>query len=300
MAESTNYVIKKVSSVAEYRATFMSFGVSEGWMPAIDEAEIFYNTDPEGFFVGELDGKPISCVSLVRYGESFAFVGMYIVLKEHRGKGYGLTLWKRALEFFPSTYNVALDAGIGKVSLYQKWGFKEAFKCRKVQIDIGASFAKLVNYSATSDCTIQSARLVNFDKLSAYDNAAFGAPHQKFLKGLLEGPNTITLVATDTADEVVGFVAACKMVIEKRGWRLAPLYADSDQIARAILKEVLQQMRKNSPEREVAMLELAPEGYPLAEELNATTLTEIQRMFTKGQLDFARKKVYSFNSADLG
>ena len=45
----------------------------------------------EGFFVGERDGVPIGCVSAVRYGPGFGFLGLYIVKAKHRGQGFGLS-----------------------------------------------------------------------------------------------------------------------------------------------------------------------------------------------------------------
>jgi hypothetical protein len=56
----------------------------EGWNPGFDDAHIFHATDPEGFFVGVLDGEPIASISLVAYDEHFAFLGFYIVKQEFR------------------------------------------------------------------------------------------------------------------------------------------------------------------------------------------------------------------------
>lgn len=36
----------------------------EGWNPGRHDAAVFHATDPNGFFLGELDGVPISSVSL--------------------------------------------------------------------------------------------------------------------------------------------------------------------------------------------------------------------------------------------
>ena len=78
----------------------------------------------------------------------------------------------------------------------------------------------------------------------------------------------------------------------------APLYADNERIVRAVLKEVIHETRKDSsPERKVAMLEIASAGNPLAEELNATILLELHRMYTKGLLEFAQKNRRSTASA---
>ena len=81
---AVNYVIKRASSAAEVQATIIGAELAEGWMPAIDDVELAYSTDPQGLFVGELDGEQVSSISLVRHGESFAFIGYYNVIEEHR------------------------------------------------------------------------------------------------------------------------------------------------------------------------------------------------------------------------
>ena len=39
----------------------------------------FTPANGQGFFLGELDGIAIGCVSAVRYGSGFGFLGLYIV-----------------------------------------------------------------------------------------------------------------------------------------------------------------------------------------------------------------------------
>ena len=52
----------------------------EGWNPGLHDATPFHAADPEGFLVGVLDGRPISSISVVRYGQTFGFLGLYIVI----------------------------------------------------------------------------------------------------------------------------------------------------------------------------------------------------------------------------
>ena len=302
--QKKDFVIRNATSAAEVRSVITKLAELEGWRPAIDDPDIYYNTDPSGFFIAELDGKMIGSISIVKYGQTFAFGGLLIVQKEYRGHDYGLRLFKHAFQSVPSTCNISGDGVLKMLPFYRKYGFVETYRTCRVEVDIAYSSAQLQECVPPPDIVIQPAKQVEFDKLSAYDNAAFGAPHHRFLKGLLDGPNTITLAATSTAGEVVGFVAARKTIIEEEGWKIAPLYADSEQIVRAILKEVLQEMSKDSPERRVAIFELAigldPHVKALAEELNASTLLDMRRMYTKGPLEFAKEKVYSCNSCELG
>jgi len=57
----------------------------EGWNPGLYDADAFYAQDPNGFFIGYLDNEPIATISAVKYGNSYAFGGFYIVKKEYRG-----------------------------------------------------------------------------------------------------------------------------------------------------------------------------------------------------------------------
>jgi GNAT superfamily N-acetyltransferase len=79
-------------------ALALDWAAAEGWNPGLDDARCFYAADPQGFFLGELDGLPVGCVSAVRYGSGFGFLGLYIVKAEFRGCGFGLQLWRAALD----------------------------------------------------------------------------------------------------------------------------------------------------------------------------------------------------------
>jgi hypothetical protein len=70
---------------------------AEGWNPGLDDDACFAAADPEGFFIGELDGAPAATVSCVNYGPSFAFLGCCIVREDLRGRGYGLRIWNAAI-----------------------------------------------------------------------------------------------------------------------------------------------------------------------------------------------------------
>ena len=300
----SNYTIKNVSSAEQLNKLITQFVAHEGWMPALDDHTLYYNTDPTGFFVGELDGEPISLISIVKYGDSFAFMGLYIVLEKYRRQGYGLALWTKALESCPFSYNIALDGVLSMTPLYRKWGFVDTFMSSKAQLNIATASTKLESFVPLYNVFVQPANQVDFNKLTVYDTDVFGAPHHLFLRGLVDGPNTITLVASNQNGGITGFVAARKTIIVEEGWKITPLYADNGQVARALLKAILKKMISNDPRRTVSMLLLAsdtnPDTMTLSQEVDAVLLSDMCRMYTKGPLDFAKEKVYSYASAELG
>ena len=63
-----------------------------GWNPGLHDAETFICAGSAEKIVVQVDGKPIACVSGVRYDDSFGFMGCYLVREQFRGQGYGLAI----------------------------------------------------------------------------------------------------------------------------------------------------------------------------------------------------------------
>ena len=84
-------------------ALAIDWAAREGWNPGLNDAQCFYAIDPDGFLQGLLDGKTIATVSAPIYDGIFAFVGLYIVEPEYRGKGYGMALTRAMLEHIGAT-----------------------------------------------------------------------------------------------------------------------------------------------------------------------------------------------------
>jgi ribosomal protein S18 acetylase RimI-like enzyme len=105
----------------------VEWAAAEGWNPGLEDAECFYQADPEGFLVGLIDSEPVSCISVVRYGESSGFLGFYIVKPEYRGKGLGLELWKAGLKRLEGRV-VGLDGVVAQQDNYRKSGFALAYR----------------------------------------------------------------------------------------------------------------------------------------------------------------------------
>jgi len=100
------YVVKAMTA-AEV-GTAINWAAAEGWNPGLHDADCFLAADAGGFLMGFLDEEPVASISVVRYGRSFAFLGLYIVKPEHRGKGYG-----RAL--LVDLAKIARDRGCGRM-----------------------------------------------------------------------------------------------------------------------------------------------------------------------------------------
>ena len=299
-----NYKIRNANSAAEVRSVHVKMGLSLGWQLGIDDNEVFYATDPTGFFLGEVDGEAVSCISAVKFEEMFAFIGLYVVEKAYRGKGYGLALFRHSMATLSSTYNCGLDCTSEMVPIYEKWGFKSTWINRLMVFDVSHCVTYLDTFNPPAGVLVQPAKQVDLDLLSAYDTAAFGAPHHRCLKALLEAPNAINLAATNSSGDILGFISARRTISEEDGWNIAPLFADNGQIARTLLKHIYKELAKEVSKRKVVIMEIPadinPEAMALAEELNGKFLLDMNRMFTKGAPNIPKEKIFSFVSPAFG
>ena len=100
----------------------VDWAAAEGWNPGLADAGCFASVDPEGFFIGELDGKPAATVSCVNYGARFSFLGFYIVRADLRGSGYGLRIWNAAIAHAGPRV-IGLDGVTAQQDNYRKSGF---------------------------------------------------------------------------------------------------------------------------------------------------------------------------------
>jgi GNAT superfamily N-acetyltransferase len=80
-----------------------------------------------GFFVGMLGDEAIASISVVKYDDSFGFLGFYIVKPEFRGRGYGFQLWQAGLAYLQGC-NIGLDGVVAQQDNYLKSGFQLAYR----------------------------------------------------------------------------------------------------------------------------------------------------------------------------
>src|SRR6185437_7815668 len=105
--------------------TIREWATLEAWNPGSHDAAAFFVADPDGFFVGELNGKAVSCISCVAYGGDFGFLGQYIVRPDARGRGFGVRTWATGMDHLGGR-NIGLDGVLEQQSNYERSGFRYA------------------------------------------------------------------------------------------------------------------------------------------------------------------------------
>jgi GNAT superfamily N-acetyltransferase len=201
----------------------VEWATAEGWNPGLHDADCFYAADPEGFWMATYNGAPAACVSLVHYGDDFAFLGFYIARPEVRGRGIGLALWQAALE--ASTAGTAgLDGVVAQQDTYRKSGFVLAHR--------NIRYAGTVDAAAPDRSGLVAIDTTRAEAVAAYDRGCFGFARPAFLRCWLSAPGHVALAAI-AGDAVTGYgvVRPCHA-----GHKIGPLFADDAATAERLFR----------------------------------------------------------------
>ena len=211
--------------------------VKEGWGPGLQDAECVMACDPTAGFVGELNGKPIGCITMAKYGDRFAFGGCYFVNKESRGRAFGKKIYdaaKASAKHFPT---IGAISDLSQEEMHKRNGFRSQFYGAFSVFNISATMACFTETSKRSPVKIRSIEEVNMQALFMYDTTVFGFERHAFLSKWLRLTGSYACVAIDSEGSIVGYTAARPTFITD-SYKIGPLFADSEAIAEMLLKAV--------------------------------------------------------------
>lgn len=264
----------------------IDWAAKEGWNPGLHDGDTFYTTDPKGFYLGFLNGKPISSISAVSYDSKFGFLGFYIVKPEHRGKGYGYQLWLESLKHLP-TQNIGLDGVLAQQENYKKSGFELAYRnIRHEGVGI---------LEQPDDKNIVLLSKIPFKKLLQYDNPMFPTTRATFLKEWIKQPESLA-VGYIKDGKVLGYGMVRKC---RTGFKVGPLFANNPEIADKLFQKLRMFVGKDN-QIYLDTPEVNKEAVRLAEKYQMKPMFETARMYTKGKPNINLQKVFGVTTFELG
>ncbi|NSY37180.1 GNAT family N-acetyltransferase [Leisingera sp. ANG59] len=280
-----SYQIRPLES-AEIR-TAVDWAAREGWNPGPQDAACFASVDPQGFWGGYLGGQMIACISVVNYGEAFAFLGFYIVAPEFRGQGYGYALWQKALEHAGGRV-VGLDGVVDQQDNYRRSGFELAYR----NIRFGGVPSGGLEASEDYELTALSAPAAELEVL---DTRVFPAPRRGFWQQWLGAEGHISFAAhQDGRLSGFGTLRPCGS-----GCKIGPLVAVSRPAAEAVLARLLQEV----PAGQEVFLDV-PEPHAaaadLARGLGLEPVFETARMYRGPAPQLETDLIFGVTSFELG
>lgn len=265
----------------------MEWAAREGWNPGLGDAPCFAAADPSGFFLGEIDAAPVATISVVKYGSTFAFLGLYIVAPAFRGRGHGLSLWQAALASAVGR-NVGLDGVVAQQENYRRSGFRLAYRNVRFR-------GRAPSSSAALSSEIVDAASVPFAALVAYDASHFAVERPAFLRAWIEQAGARALVA-----QVDGKVAGFGMIRPAHGgFKIGPLFADDERRAEALFG-ALCAVAGSDADVDLDVPEPNAAGMALARRHAMTPVFETARMYTGPAPAVPLHHVYGVTTFELG
>lgn len=262
------------------------WAAAEGWNPGDGDTECFHPADPAGFFIGRLDGEPVSAISVVNYSDEYAFLGYYLVRPDLRGQGLGLATWRAAMPHAGSRL-VGLDAVPAQQENYQRSGFSPAYGTVR--------YGGVPRLPGELDEAVTLITGEDLDVIADYDRNCFPADRRAFLSGWLTAPGHHA-----HARRQEGRVTGYGVIRPGRdGHRIGPLFADTPQDAAAVLDRLIAHL---GPTDQVAvdMPETQEAGAALATDRGLTAQFPTVRMYTGTAPEIRTDQVYGITTLELG
>ncbi|MFF3291662.1 GNAT family N-acetyltransferase [Streptomyces sp. NPDC003023] len=258
----------------------------EGWNPGDTDGQAFTVADPQGFLTGRLDGEPVGCISAVRHGARFGFVGFYITRPEVRGQGYGMRLWRAGLERLAGRV-VGLDGVVDQQENYGRSGFVRAWNNVRFEGTPAPEAAQ-----PPPGVELVDGRSVPFGQLAAYDRRFFPESREAFLAAWVQLPGRVSLAAVRDG-ELCGFgvIRPCSGAS-----RIGPLYAADARVAAALFASLAaggEAVAVDVPDHNRAAVELM-------DRLGLSPSFEAARMYSGPVPEVERGGMFGVASLELG
>ena len=268
--QNNRYTIRKMTRQEVDIA--IQWASEEGWNPGVHDADCFYATDPNGFMVGLLGDEPVATFSAVKYGDSYGFLGFYIVKPEHRGNGYGIRIWNAGLAYLGGR-TVGLDGVVAQQDNYKKSGFVLAHK--------NFRYRGTGNGRYQADAGIVPLSDLAFEDIYLYDRPFFPDDRRQFLKCWINQPQGIALgIVQGGSLAGYGILRICGT-----GYKMGPLFADDAGIAERLF---------------VALKSRAPEGAPIFLDIPEANAAAVDLVNRHGMgVVFETARMYKGRSPDL-
>ncbi len=264
----------------------IDWAAMEGWNPGLHDADSFYAADPTGFLIGLLGDKPVATLSAVKYGDSFGFLGFYIVKPGYRSKGYGIQMWDSALAGLPGR-TIGLDSVVAEQDNYKKYGFTVAYGNMRYQGRGGGHFPAEAGIVPLSD--------LPFEDVCNYDRPFFFDDRRLFLRRWIAQPQGTALGILQKG-KLTGYGV---LRICRSGYKIGPLFADTPEVA----EQLLMALKANVPESAPVFLDppaVNPAAVALAERHHMVVVFETVRMYREKIPGLPLERVFGVTTFELG
>ena len=269
--------------------TLVNWARLEGWNPGPFDADVFYQTDPDGFYGYFLKDELIGGGSIVSYDGLFGFMGFFIVKPEYRSQGIGKLLWyerrNKLLSRLQPNAAIGMDGVIAMQPFYKKGGFEIAFRDERYERN-GASFR--------SNPCISNIDKSDMRQILLYDKKCFGVSRTQFLQSWLFMPECNTFKYVKDG-QLKGFAMIRKV---STGYKICPLFSDNLTIAEALYEACLNVAIDEPVYIDIPVVN--KEAINLIRKYDTTYVFECARMYYGEPPKMEINKVFGITTFELG
>ncbi|MEM9545194.1 MAG: GNAT family N-acetyltransferase [Bacteroidota bacterium] len=269
--------------------TLVNWAKEEGWNPGKYDFEVFWSTDPDGFYGFHFSDKLIAAGAVISYHGEFGFMGLFIVHPDYRGQGIGSKLWYLRrdilLKRLKEGASIGMDGVVDMQPFYQKGGFKIAFRDERYEC---------IGKDAEIDQNVSQYSSDDFNEILEYDTKCFGFERSDFLSNWLEIPTSETFKYIHEG-EILGYATIRKV---DSGFKIGPLFANDEKIAEELYKACLKHAIGQPVYLDIPTVNRG--AVELVKKYQATYVFECARMYYGKIPQTPVDKVYGITTFELG
>jgi GNAT superfamily N-acetyltransferase len=264
------------------------WAATEGWNPGNADIGIAWDTDPDAFIALRQGTELVGGGTIIRYGNCYGFMGLFILRPEVRGKGLGGELWRYRLKRLQDRLEpracIGMDGVFAMVPFYQRGGFVLAHNDFRYQgIAHGSPDPKAVRLEPAA-----------FGIVEEFDRAHVPAERASFLRRWLFQPGGHA-VGLFEGERLTGYAVARPA---RNGFKLGPVFANDAGIAERLISTLMasvegQQVQLDVPEPNGA-------GTRLAERFGLRQVFGCARMYRGAAPNLPLDRIFGVTSFEFG
>jgi hypothetical protein len=289
MPLSKNYIMMNIviknSTLAELPYIF-KLAAMEGRNHGLNDPELFFQFDPDGFFIAVNENEIAGSISAVSYGNDFGFIGLHFILPQFQSTALADRLLEVALDKLTNR-NIGINCYENQIDYYSSHGFKPYYKIAVYQ---GIADGKM----PTMD-NIVSPFMYSFNLMHNLEKKYFIYDRKKMMMPWLNQAKSLSLAKLEN-DAFSGYGLYLPSV---QGFRISPLVAENPETAEHLLAALIGHLDQGS----IFCIDLPEENKDavrLAEKMNMKKITEYMRMYSQSDSNVSLKNIYSFTNYELG
>lgn len=269
--------------------TLVGWAKNEGWNPGENDHDVFWKTDPDGYYGFYFNGELIAGGALISYGQVFGFMGLFIVRPDFRGQGIGKKLWYLRRDLLLGRLEqgatIGMDGVVEMQPFYEKGGFRIAFRDERYEC---------IGQKRSISSAISPIEMEDLEKLIDYDLACFGFGRKEFLENWLMIPDSRCFKFSEK-NSFNGYAVIRKV---NAGFKIGPLFADNDDVAEELYKACLNSAIGAPVYLDIPVINSG--AVDLVKKYKAKYIFECARMYYGDFPKMAVDKVYGITTFELG